>query len=266
MEFHQFRVGKTSEVKAATREEDWRTMFPAPTVRIVNWNLEWAKGNTPKGRAIQDRIAEIQPHVACLTESHTNFYATGSVITSDADYGYGDEGTRRKVVLWSQFPWTDVTTINEPRLPGGRFVAGTTLTSLGPIRFVGVCIPWKDAHVRTGRMDRDPWQDHEQFLQELPLTFPREPLRRFVLLGDFNQTIPRTRAPQPVYNRLRTALGSFNCATSGTLPTVPRLAIDHVCHSHDLVAGTPVILSNRHEELGPLSDHFGIGLTLRVGS
>lgn len=100
MEFHQSRVGKTSEVKAATREEDWRTMFPAPTVRIVNWNLEWAKGNTPKGRAIQDRIAEIQPNVACLTQSHTNFYATGSVITSDADYGYGDEGTRRKVVLW----------------------------------------------------------------------------------------------------------------------------------------------------------------------
>jgi hypothetical protein len=41
-----------------------------------------------------------------------------------------------------------------------------TDTPIGPIRFVGVCIPWRDAHVRTGRRDRAPWEDHLRFLEQ----------------------------------------------------------------------------------------------------
>jgi endonuclease/exonuclease/phosphatase family metal-dependent hydrolase len=235
---------------------------PQPTLRLVNWNVEWARGSRPTGEAIKARVAEVQPHVICLTESHADFFQSGHVITSEADYGYGDQGSRRKVVLWSECPWTEITTIGEPQLPSGRFVAGTTQTPLGPVRFVGVCIPWKDAHVRTGKKNRKPWQDHEQFLQGLPQSLTGHPQERLIVLGDFNQTIPRTRAPEPIHDQLMTALGMLACATAGPLADAPSLAIDHVCHSADLRAEPPVILSNRHDELGELSDHFGIGATL----
>ncbi len=68
------------------------------------------------------------------------------------------------MLLWSKRPWSVVDPAGSEALPSGRLVAGITQTDLGPLTVVGVCIPWRDAHVRTGRKDRDPWQDHESWL------------------------------------------------------------------------------------------------------
>ena len=43
-------------------------------------------------------------------------------------------------------------------------MAGTTLTALGPLTVVGVCIPWRDAHMPSGRKDRSQWQEHKAWL------------------------------------------------------------------------------------------------------
>ena len=234
------------------------------SLRLVNWNVEWASAHTARGQTIQERIAATRPQVVCLTESHVNFFSTGHVATADANYGYGDQGTRRKVVLWSQAPWRDVEIVGEATLPGGRLVAATTETPLGAVRFVAVCIPWKDAHVRTGRKDREPWEDHLHYLDGLRRFLSNAPMQRLVLLGDFNQTIPRTHAPLPVFERLSQLLESFTCATSGSFADAPKPAIDHICHSPDLSATLNCVLSNEHAEIGQLSDHFGLSATIRI--
>ena len=51
-------------------------------------------------------------------------------------------------------PWAAVDIGISSALPAGRLVAGTTLTALGPLTVVGVCIPWRDAHMPSGRKDR----------------------------------------------------------------------------------------------------------------
>ena len=64
------------------------------------------------------------------------------------------------------------------RAARGRLVMAVTDTPDGPVRVVAVCIPWRDAHVRTGRADSRPWGEHVEFcgqLRELRRTLaPRE--------------------------------------------------------------------------------------------
>jgi hypothetical protein len=91
----------------------------------------------------------------------------GHWISADPDYGYSQPGNRRKVMLWSRSSWSSVDRVGSTRIPGGRFVSGTTATSIGPVTFLGVCIPWRDAHVRTGRKDRSGWEDHSAYLMGL---------------------------------------------------------------------------------------------------
>ncbi|MFV0442890.1 MAG: endonuclease/exonuclease/phosphatase family protein [Planctomycetaceae bacterium] len=237
-----------------------------PTLRVTNWNVEWATSISDRGRAIAGKIAASQPHVACLTESHADFFSSGHVVTAAADYGYGDKGARRKVVLWSQTPWTSVEIVGEPTLPSGRFVAAATLTPLGEIRFIGVCIPWKDAHVRTGRRDRSAWKDHSHFLKGLQSVLSNTPMERLILLGDFNQTIPRHRAPLYAFELLSEVLTPFVCPSAGPIPNAPKPTIDHICHTPDLAASSISVLSNQHDEIGELSDHFGLNLHLRLAT
>jgi hypothetical protein len=131
------------------------------TTTIINWNIAWARPQTPRGIELLRRIDHCRPDVICLTEASTDFLPPdGHLITSSADYGYRAPEGRRKVLLWSRHPWEQVDDLGSPALPAGRFVSGVTATSAGLLRFIGVCVPWRDAHVRTGRRDRAPWADH----------------------------------------------------------------------------------------------------------
>jgi hypothetical protein len=60
----------------------------------------------------------------------------GYCLDADPDYGYPNKGGRRKVILWTKHPWTEVDATGDEAIPTGRFVSGVT----GGIRFVGVCI------------------------------------------------------------------------------------------------------------------------------
>jgi endonuclease/exonuclease/phosphatase family metal-dependent hydrolase len=230
------------------------------TVRVGVWNAQWASPGTERGRETIRLLESLACDVLCVTEVAFGLLEpTGHVIDSEADYGYPRVGNRRKVVLRSRRPWTAVDRLGAPELPGGRFVSGVTDTPIGPIRFVGVCIPWRDAHVRTGRRDRAPWEDHLLFLRSLSTMLERNRPAPTVLLGDFNQRIPRARQPQHVGTALVAALGTLRVVTAGQVAGVEGKLIDHVAigrglEAHD-VAGVP----GRSQRL---SDHDGVVVAL----
>lgn len=231
-------------------------------MRVVNWNLEWA----PRSRRarIAARLAELSPDILCATEADAGILPDGGhVAECEADSGYGIRGGRRKVILWSRWALEEIDPIGDVGLPPGRFVAATCRTPGGPLRVIGVCIPWSHAHVSTGRRDRVPWQDHLTYLEHLgPLLAGRDDTLPTLLVGDFNQRLPRTRAPIRVATALEDALGDLVVATAGPLAGLDRQVIDHVAHSSSLAA--PELEGfDRHDADGrPLSDHDGVWLVL----
>ncbi len=229
------------------------------TMRIVNWNVQWAQQGTDRGHAVLKRVFHDHPDVICLTEADRGLLPEdGFVITSDADYGYNSPHWKRKVVLWSRTPWTKVDSNGNSTLPGGRFVAATTKTPIGPVRFFGLCIPWFGAHVTHGRKDRKRWEDHLLFLEGLQEIFATI-VGPAVALGDFNQTVPRTRAPHAAFELLTQLFDDeFPIVTGGELSGIDRETIDHVALSKELAATQIQGIDRHHPELGRLSDHCGV--------
>lgn len=231
------------------------------TLRIVNWNLKWADPHGWKGQELTRRIGCENPEVVCLTEAPLGFLAGGHVIAADADYGYRNTGDRRKVQLWSRSPWVNVDAQGDPCMPTGRFIRGTTETSLGKVTFVGVCVPWNLAHVTTGRGDRRSWEDHIAYLGGLPSPLKSSGNRRMVLLGDFNQRIPRSdKVPLEVAELLSAATQHLKIARTDRFKWQDE-AIDHVFHSDDLRCGEVRLLDNSHPR-DDLSDHVGWSVLL----
>jgi len=235
------------------------------TLSIGIWNVEWASRASARGSFFIQRLGELSSHVICVTEGYADIFPDGGhVITSDADYGYPATPGRRKVLLWSRNPWREVDTLGSPLLPPGRFVAGTTDTPRGAIRFVGVCIPWRDAHVRSGQRNRQPWDDHLTYLQHLPPLLQSDRSVPTVLLGDFNQRIPRARQPEHVFSALTAALSpDFRLATAGTIADAPDLAIDHLAVSGALEPVQTDFLSHHDANGAQMSDHFGLRVLLQ---
>ena len=226
---------------------------------VVNWNLEWATPRSRRAPEILSRIERQGPEITCLTEAYVGFVPGGHAISSRPDYGYPIKAGRRKVLLWSRQPWEEIDDLGDQSMPPGRFVSGTTLTSLGKVNVIGVCIPWSGS--RTGaRFDnrRRRWEDHEKYLAGLAGILKNEPKKRLILLGDFNQRLGGAR---PTGRRLRSALYQaipphLTLATAA-LGHVGRNTIDHVAISSDLVVEALGVVSNIHGER-KLSDHFGV--------
>jgi endonuclease/exonuclease/phosphatase family metal-dependent hydrolase len=185
-------------------------------------------------------------------------------MTSRSDYGYPPKEGRRKVLLWSRAPWRDVDDLGDPALPGGRFVAGTTDTPVGEVRVLGVCIPWRDAHVRTGRRDRAGWEDHLTYLTHLGPLLRREAAEHthLVVAGDYNQRIPRRGQPERVADALEQAFRGLEVVTAG-VRCEGRSLIDHVAVNGGLVARAVETLP-RADGLGRLSDHDAVVVELRA--
>jgi endonuclease/exonuclease/phosphatase family metal-dependent hydrolase len=204
--------------------------------------------------------------IICVSEGFSGLLPEGGLrILSDPDFGYATREDRRKVLLWSRWPWEGVDSIGLPELPGGRFVRGQISTPVGAITVIGVCIPWSLAHVSTGRRDRRPWQDHETYLLGLERLLSREPAsRNLLVVGDFNQRFTGPRSPAEIHGQLLAALKTLRVCTAGQIPGVDQPSIDHVAHSGGLV---PVAVSgwNAIGTTGrDLSDHFGLSVDFRV--
>ncbi len=221
--------------------------------------MEWATPGTRRGHrvaALLDGLADVM----VVTECTLGVLPPGHVADAGSDWGYRvDDPTRRKVALWSRWPWTDVDPIGHPDLPPGRFVAATTCTPIGDLRVVGVCSPWAGAHVSTGRRDRRHWQEHQQYLRALPGVLAGQP-QPLVVVGDFNQRLPRSRQPEQVHRLLVDALAGLTVATSGE--TRASQLIDHIAVSQGLRAAARELIP-ASDTAGPLSDHTGVTVELQ---
>jgi len=229
-------------------------------MRIINWNLQWASPTSKRSTLIFDEIFKRTPEVVCVTEGYEQFFSNeGFTISSNADYGYNSNPDRRKVLLWSKQPWKQVNQIGHEELPTGRFVSGTTMTSIGEITFIGICIPWQGAHVTTGMKNRKMWEDHKAYLRGLNVILDNSNGSRIVLLGDFNQRIPRVKQPKQLYQQLLNSFtDSLSLGTSGIIQRVDKQTIDHVAHSKQIIAKNIISIDNQIADGKLLSDHFGV--------
>jgi hypothetical protein len=240
----------------------------AGVVRLLLWNIQYRRRGSPRGCMLWEIIDSHSPDLICITEGHEDFLENHHTITSEADYGYPLRARRRKVLLWSRSPWRQVDPVGSDTLPSGRFVAGTTATPIGPLRFLGVCVPWDQAHVTSGRRDRKKWEDHTAYLHGLANIVAREEHgRRTVVLGDYNHRVPRKREPVEVAKALERILGEgLHLATSGIIPGVERPSIDHVAHTLDLEAVRVHGLSNLSPDGAEMTDHIGLVVELQQRS
>jgi exonuclease III len=228
-------------------------------MKIVNWNTAWATSSSNRGKEIKARISELNPDIVCLTETYSDFITdAGYSIESLSDYGYKANPGRRKVIVWSRQPWDKADVIGDETLPGGRFASGITKVDDIEIVIVGICIPWKDAHVRTGRMDMQPWQDHENYIRGLNNYLSDKKGAHIIVIGDFNQLIPRKSAPEEMYRLLEDTFRDMHIVTFGPIKPVNKQTIDHVVTSRNVITRMISSISNISKSGNILSDHFGI--------
>ena len=149
---------------------------------------------------------------------------------------------RRKVILWSKDKWTDIDQIGSKEIPIGRFISGVT----NGIKIIGLCIPWRFAHVSTGRKDRKPWDEHLSFIKNL--SFSNE---KTIILGDFNQNIPKKNQPEIVFSSLKNMIDGFNLLTTN-------MGLVHIVISTDLNAESIQKIATENN-----SDHDGISYSIK---
>ncbi len=237
-------------------------------LRMVTWNTEWATPRSRRAPEILSRIDQLAPDVACLTEVDDRLLSRdGYTITAQSDYGYSVKAGRRKVVLWSRQPWTQVDDVGIPSMPPGRFISGVTRTPIGDTTVVGVCIPWSgsrtESYRASGRKTR--WEDHESYLGCLATLLEGMPAERLVVVGDFNQIVgPGSRAPKRLQTALRQAFPAYMTIATADLSFQGRRSIDHIVLSNDLAVGAMDVISNVHDGES-LSDHFGVAVTVTAG-
>lgn len=229
-------------------------------MRIATWNLEWAKPGTKRHARCIDHLESLNADVIVTTEHSAFDWPTFPYrVDAGPDWGYPLVEGRRKVIAWSKTPWFSIHD-DWDGAARGRLIRSSTETGAGRIDLVSVCIPWRDAHVRTGRKDQGIWDEHREYLDTLAdVIGGAEGRGPTIVAGDFNQRFPRTRQPVDVFEKLQNALGGLDVVTAGEFDC-GRL-IDHVATSSDLsVTGTTawpnVIDGNR------LTDHSGVVVDL----
>lgn len=166
--------------------------------------------------------------------------------------------SRRKVLLWSKEPWTEIDDQGHDSIPPGRFVSGVTKTrAFGKVTVVGVCVPYRESRTRwtNDGVQRRPWDDHVQYLEGLRTVLDRTG-KRLVVVGDLNQRTEGRSYPARVRQALHAAIPSGVTIATGGLGE-ERRSIDHVAISDELSAHALKVISRYHEGKA-LSDHHGV--------
>lgn len=232
-------------------------------ITVATWNTQWRTPDSDAGRRIAGILAGTEADVIVVTEGVRELLpAGGYAVDAGGDWGYGVQPSRRKVIIWSRYPLT-LDFVGTEGGTCGRLAVATVAAQSGPVRIIGVCIPWQDAHVRTGRHDAQPWSEHLNFLDHLEAMMPTlDGGIPAVIAGDFNQRIPRGRQPIRVATRLDEVLAGWTIHTAGALPNGPH--IDHIATNGRLGLGA-VSDWARSDHLGNLSDHAGVHCRLVSG-
>ena len=194
--------------------------------------------------------------IICLTEASAETLPHhGHVIGAAPGNSIADRKGAKKVLLWSRARWSGVSR-EESFVPAGRIVTGTTTSELGPLRIIGLCIPWHSSNTPRFGGDRRPWEDHLSFVRSLkPLLSDRS--QATVVLGDFNQRLPRKWQPIQAAAALEDALTTMVLSTRSFTSADGRQTIDHIAHTPDLHASEICELPRQRNGIA-LSDHFGV--------
>ena len=225
-------------------------------MKIATWNLEW-----PSRKCQQlawEHLESLEADVIVTTEDKlADWEAFPHRVDAGPDWGYHvKDQLRRKVVMWSKTPWTDV------RLHGdamsGRFVAARTQG----VDVWGVCIPWRDCHWRTGRKDSEQWDEHIRFCEQLSELRSTGPT---MIAGDFNQRIPKTIQDERAVRALDAALQGFEVVTAGLEEHDSKgldQLIDHIATKG--FAATEVETWPFELDGAPISDHSGVAADAHI--
>jgi hypothetical protein len=226
-------------------------------MRLATWNLAWASPRSAKGARIRSKLAAVAADVWVITEGRLALVPDGGhLIDAGDDWGYGDRGDCRKVVAWSSNPWYETRRVDQGAARG-RLVAGVTDSVTGPVRLIAVCIPWRGAHVSTGRRDAVPWAEHREFCEQLrAFRAELDPAVPTIIAGDFNQRIPRTLQPAVVAKELDEALEGIRVWTSGQ--TTEGQLIDHIAGDAARLVAARVSAWPASTGQDRLSDHSGV--------
>ncbi|MFN3219849.1 MAG: endonuclease/exonuclease/phosphatase family protein [Acidimicrobiales bacterium] len=232
--------------------------------RVLTWNVQCKKPASPKGAAAVAYIVSEWPDIAVLTEAWIGHLGDGGhEIVSQPTPSAGKKPDERKVVMWSKTPWSDVDDLGHQGMPVGRFVAGTTETAIGPVRVMGICIPWPMANVNNGPKNAKPWELAMRWLDcfaELVANRDRDML--LVVAGDFNQRVPRRKGGnKAAAAKLEAALGDLTVVTAGTPARLQRPGIDHIAMCPRLAA-TRVWGWPKDDGGIKMSDHSGVAAEL----
>ncbi len=231
-------------------------------IRVATWNVSWTGRGSKHFEESQRRVAEIDAGILVLTESTDDLVpAGGYVARGGPDWGYEERPSRRKVLLWSRWPVTDVS--NEISEPGGRHVSATVLSPIGPVRVHAVCVPWSMAHVSGGHENRKPWEDHITFLNALGEVLALEaedpatgelPL---IVAGDINQR----EQPRPYANAKARMLWAKVLGDAGLKVVTDQAMIDKIATGPGLLASDPALFPPEK-----MSDHHAVSCIARMAA
>lgn len=230
-------------------------------ITVATWNTEWKTPASEAGRRITAILEATGSDVIVVTEGVRGLLPDrGYAVDAGPDWGYAPKPDRRKVIIWSPYPLR-LDFVGAEGATRGRLAVATATLPTGPVRIVGVCIPWRDAHVDTGRRDAQRWSEHMDYLDGLEQILPGlDDDIPTVIAGDFNQRIPRNSQPVRVAERLHDVLADWTIHTAGDMPNGPH--IDHIATNRLL---TPESVADwpASDQLGRLSDHAGVTCRLR---
>lgn len=204
---------------------------------VSTGNLDWIDpGHRWWGVVQPELAARTATDVWCLTEiplATAERAAPHTLMSRGAD-GYGHDGSDgARAGLASRAPFAEVRDVL-PGAPVGRFAARTVETQTGSVRIVVVCIPWFDAHVRTGRRDRKRWEEHEMFLEAFDAYIREAGSVPTVIAGDFNQRLQGTFQPRHLRDRLLEVLNGWDILTEERTAPDGETLIDHIAVSPQL--------------------------------
>ena len=239
------------------------------TMSLVNWNVQWATPRSRRTAEIRRRIDLHNPDVICLTETAEDLLSPdGYAICSQPDYGYPLTKNRRKVMLWSRYPWERADDMGHEDLPPGRYVSGVTRTPVGEVTVVGTCIPWSGSRteVRRGSKRKRRWEDHARYLAGLSELLKGVHGRPLIINGDSNQRIDQGKSvPRCLRSVLQDAMPERVTIATSVLGHGVRRCIDHFALSDEFAAEFLSVISNIAGE-SKLSDHCGVAAMLSVWS
>lgn len=226
-------------------------------MRLLTWNIQWNKSSASKAKKIKEIIKSFNPDVVCLTECYDDFFDYGHTACSQESYGYPIKQGRRKVLLWSKEFFSDTDEIGNSEFPSGRFIKATTRIQSHEFDIIGVCVPWRAAHVTTGRKDRQPWEDHITYLKALEEYLLNKVKKPTFLIGDFNQTLEKTVQHHLAYKQFVNTIKHFSPNPNGIQSVGQFRQIDHIFCSKSIsiqrIQNIPAIQDGLC-----LSDHHGL--------